>query len=97
MSDAFTAIATIIAKTGHGPALELQLRNLVAPSRAEAGCRFYDLHQDLEHPEGFYVLERWEDETALQTHNATAHFQAFQAAAAELIEHFELKRLRVLG
>ncbi|WP_347903859.1 putative quinol monooxygenase [Pseudomonas purpurea] len=97
MSEAFTAIATVIAKPGQGTALERQLRNLVAPSRAEAGCQFYDLHQDLEHADAFYVLERWDNEAALQTHNATAHFQAFQVAAAELIEHFKLKRLRVLG
>lgn len=96
MTKAFTAIATVIAKPGQGPALEQQLRALVEPSRAEAGCQFYNLHQDLENAEGFYVLERWDDEAALHTHNATPHFLAFQAAADSLIEHFELKRLHLL-
>lgn len=97
MSEAFTAIATIIAKPGQGPALEQQLRKLVEPSRAEAGCQYYELHQDLENAEGFYMLERWDDEAALQTHNATEHFLAFRAVGSELVEHFELKRLRLLA
>ena len=97
MSQPFTAIATLIAKPGQQDALEQALRALVEPSRAEDGCSQYDLHCDLADPQVFYVIEHWASEEILQTHNASAHFQNFQATAAQTIEHFELKRLGAIA
>ncbi len=59
MSQPFTAIATLIAKPGQQDALERHLRALVEPTRAEAGCGQYDLHQDLANPLAFYMIEQW--------------------------------------
>ncbi|MEN5094991.1 putative quinol monooxygenase [Pseudomonas protegens] len=96
MSQAFTAIATLIAKPDQHSVLKHQLSALVHPSRAEAGCQYYQLHQDAEQPGTFYVLERWDDEAALEFHNNTPHFQHFLAQTREAIEHFELKRLQLI-
>jgi quinol monooxygenase YgiN len=97
MSQPFTAIATLVAKPGQQDLLEQGLRALVAPSRVEAGCSQYDLHRDLADPQVFYVIEHWASEEILQIHNASAHFQNFQATAGHTIEHFELKRLGAIG
>ena len=97
MSQPFTAIATLIAKPGQQDALEQALRALVEPSRAEDGCSQYDLHRDLADPQVCYVIEHWASEEILHTHNASAHFQNFQATAAQTIEHFELKRLGAIA
>ncbi|MHA3738057.1 putative quinol monooxygenase [Pseudomonas sp. Eth.TT006] len=97
MSQAFTAIATLTAKPGQQDTLEKALRALVEPSRAEAGCGQYDLHRDLADPLTFYVIEQWASEEILSAHNASAHFQQFQASAADCIEHFQLKRLGVIA
>jgi quinol monooxygenase YgiN len=75
MSQPFTAIATLIAKPGQQDALEQHLRALVEPTRAEAGCGQYDLHQDLANPLAFYMIERWSNDEALQAHDASAHIQ----------------------
>ncbi|MEZ1319612.1 putative quinol monooxygenase [Pseudomonas fluorescens] len=96
MSQPFTAIATLIAKAGQQDALERHLRALLEPTRAEAGCGQYDLHQDLANPLAFYMIEQWSSDEALQAHDASAHIQHFRASAGELIEHFDLKRLRAL-
>ncbi|WP_460118386.1 putative quinol monooxygenase [Pseudomonas sp. S2_C03] len=96
MSQPFTAIATLIAKAGQQDALERHLRALLEPTRAEAGCGQYDLHQDLANPQAFYMIEQWNSDEALQAHDASAHIQHFRATAGELIEHFDLKRLRAL-
>jgi quinol monooxygenase YgiN len=96
MSQPFTAIATLIAKAGQQDALEQHLRVLLEPTRAEAGCGQYDLHQDLANPLAFYMIEQWSSDEALQAHDASAHIQHFRASAGELIEHFDLKRLRAL-
>ena len=93
MSQPFTAIATLTAKPGQQDLLEQGLRALVEPSRAEDGCSQYDLHRDLADPHVFYVIEHWASEAILEAHNASAHFQHFQASAGHAIEHFQLKRL----
>ncbi|MBX9410266.1 antibiotic biosynthesis monooxygenase [Pseudomonas baetica] len=93
MSQPFTAIATLTAKPGQQDTLEQALRALVEPSRAEDGCSQYDLHRDLTDPQVFCVIEHWASEAILQAHNASAHFQNFQATAGQCIEHFEIKRL----
>ncbi|MFJ4194529.1 putative quinol monooxygenase [Pseudomonas sp. NPDC089534] len=97
MSQPFTAIATLIAKPGRQEALEQHLRALIEPTRAEAGCSQYDLHQDLANPSAFYMIERWASDEALQAHDASAHIQHFRAQAGEFLEHFELKRLRAIA
>jgi len=97
MSQPFTVIATLIARPGQHQALEQLLRALLEPTRAEAGCLQYDLHQDLQRVEAFYMLERWSSEAALQAHDASEHIRQFRARAGELIEDFDLKRLRPLG
>ncbi|WP_025111716.1 putative quinol monooxygenase [Pseudomonas sp. H1h] len=97
MSQPFTAIATLIAKPGQQDTLENALRELVAPSRAEAGCGQYDLHRDLADPLTFYVIEHWAGEEILLAHNASAHFLNFQATAGHCIEHFQLKRLGAIA
>ncbi|MCE4058120.1 putative quinol monooxygenase [Pseudomonas sp. Au-Pse12] len=96
MSQAFTAIATLIAKPQQQAVLKRELSALVPPSREETGCQYYELHEDAAQPGTFYVLERWDDEAALEFHNNTAHFQHFIAQTREAIEHFELKRLQLL-
>ncbi|MCU0117951.1 antibiotic biosynthesis monooxygenase [Pseudomonas sp. B2M1-30] len=97
MSQAFTAIATLIARPGQQDSLEHALRALIEPTRAEAGCSQYDLHQDLANPLAFYMIEHWASDEALQAHDASAHIQNFRARAGEFLEHFELKRLRPLA
>lgn len=93
MSQPFTAIATLTAKPGQQDVLEQALRALVEPSRAEPGCGQYDLHRDLADQQVFYVIEQWASDEILEAHNASAHFQKFQASAGHTIEHFQLKRL----
>jgi len=89
MPTAFNVIATLIAKPGQQATLETLLRGLLEPTRLEAGCEQYDLHQDL--------LERWSDDAALADHDQSAHIQSFRAKAADVLEHFELKRLKFLA
>lgn len=97
MSNAFNVIATLIAKPGQQDTLEKLLREILEPTRVEPGCEQYDLHQDLQHPETFYMLERWSDESALADHDQSAHIQNFRAKAGDVIEHFDLKRLQFIA
>ncbi len=90
MSNAVHLLATLIAQPGHGPALETALRQLVPASRSEAGCLHYELHQDRDTPERFYMLEIWRSADALEHHRQTEHFLRFGREQGHLLAGFEL-------
>jgi quinol monooxygenase YgiN len=97
MSQPFTVIAAFVAKPGQEAALEQLIRGILEPTRAEAGCLSYELHQDMENSASLYVLERWTTDAALKAHSESAHIQAFRAQAGDLIEQFVLTRVKHLA
>ena len=49
---------------------------MLAPSRAEAGCVFYNLYES--HLPGHFIFhELWSTQAALEVHNQTPHFLRF--------------------
>jgi len=97
MSKPLVVIATLIAQPGQGSVLQQHLETLVQATRQEPDCITYELHQDLENPDAFYMFERWADAAALHSHDGSAHIQAFRAAAGDLLGHFEVKRLSLIA
>jgi len=54
-------------------------------SRAEPGCLFHTVHQDVEDPNRIVFVEHWQDADALRTHFAVPESGAFVAALTELV------------
>lgn len=73
------------AKPGQEAALGQALRGLVAPSRQDAGCLNYDLHQSTDNPALFLFHENWTSKAQLDAHLAQPHLQAFLAQAGALL------------
>jgi len=74
----------IFSKPHHQNELSEALTPLVNASRAEKGAVMYDLHSC---EEGVFVItEKWESQEALDAHEMTAHFRAFQEKAGALVE-----------
>jgi len=48
-------------------------RPMVDGTRKEAGCVFYDLHQDLDKPNEFWMLEEFVSLEAVNFHGQTSH------------------------
>ncbi len=90
-------VATLRAKPGHGKTVEQALRACVEGSRAEPGCRFYDLHVDRTDPERFVFIEGWADMEAIEHHKTTAHYQAMAEAVGDLLAHREVLLLDELS
>jgi quinol monooxygenase YgiN len=72
----------IEAAAGQEENLAEQLRALVAPTRAEAGCLTYELHRDPQNPSKFMFYERFRSQAALDEHLASPYFKAFVAYRA---------------
>jgi len=73
-------VATLVVKPESRAELLAVFRDLVAKSRTEAGNLRYDLHQDVQNENRFVFVETWQDQAAVDSHNASAHFQSFLQA-----------------
>jgi quinol monooxygenase YgiN len=77
MQDLIYVIETIEAIPGKAEELKQELLKLVALSRQEKGCIYYDLYQDRNHPHRMTVLMCWKNREAYDQHNAAAFIQEF--------------------
>lgn len=80
-----TVLARLRAKEGMAETVKAELLALVGPSRADAGCLNYDLHQVLDDETLFVVYENWQSKEHLDRHLGTPHLQALLAKADELL------------
>lgn len=85
-SERLTAIAIIRAKSGKNEMLRDALRDLVAPTRTEAGCVEYIAYELPATPSVFHVYETWADAGALDFHRATPWFGAFLKKLPDIAE-----------
>jgi quinol monooxygenase YgiN len=97
MNDSLTVIAHIRAKPGQESRVRKILEGLRAPTRAEAGCINYDLHQSQNDPALFVFYENWESETHLDAHARSAHIQSFRKLTDEtLAEPVQITKWQIL-
>ena len=80
-----TVVAQINAKPGKEDQVRQELLSLVAPSRKDAGCLNYDLHQALDNPALFLFHENWTDEAHLEWHMQKPDLQAVLARVGQLV------------
>ena len=87
MADKLLIVAAkMVAQPGKEDALRKTLMGLIEPTRAEAGCIQYDLHEEQGKPGSFLFFERWTSKQALDEHLATPYLKGLFTVAPELIE-----------
>lgn len=90
-------IATIVAQPEHRETVFQALTAMLAPTRAEAGCRQYDLHADQSDPNRLVMIERWADDAALDAHIATPHMAQLKAIIDGKTSGIDIQRLTYLA
>jgi len=83
-----TVVATFQARSGKEADLRAALTGLVAPTRLEAGCLNYDLHQSPENSGKFLFHENWTSKALLEAHLQSAHIKALLPRVDELCVAF---------
>ncbi len=78
-------VARFRAKAGLEEKVKKGLLALIGPTRAEAGCVSYDLHQAFDDKAVFVFYEIWKSRDDLDKHLETAHFLAFSTGADQLL------------
>ncbi|WP_434777512.1 putative quinol monooxygenase [Neisseria sp. Ec49-e6-T10] len=63
-------ICTVHAKTIHREKIKELLIELIQPAREEIGCLYYDINQDIQNPDIFYIIDGWVSDEAIEAHKA---------------------------
>ena len=74
-ADSYVIIATYDAAQGKGDELAAELEQMRGPTRAEPGCRSYDVYRSREDEHRFVLVEVYEDEAAFQAHCNADYFE----------------------
>jgi quinol monooxygenase YgiN len=72
---------TWVAKENREQEVADIFRKLEADSRREPGCLMYVAHRHKDDPSRFFIYEQYRDDTALQAHRDSAHFQEYAVKA----------------
>ena len=54
--------------------------------RDESGCYRFDIHQDAENLNRFYLYEVYQDEAAFEAHLETSHFKKWISSVKEMFD-----------
>ncbi len=92
-----TKRVTFIAKEGSEAKMKELLSAMVIPSKAEAGCIFYEIFQYKNNLRKFMAYESWENEAALNGHKTSAHYAIYKSSYEPYCEHKYSDKLEVLG
>ncbi|NQY24562.1 MAG: antibiotic biosynthesis monooxygenase [Campylobacteraceae bacterium] len=91
-----TKKVTFIAKDGCEDKMKELLIAMVAPSKKEDGCIFYDIFQYENNRKKFSAVESWRDEKALDGHKRTSHYAVYKASYEPYCEHKYTDELEIL-
>jgi quinol monooxygenase YgiN len=86
------------ASEGKEEAVAAALRDVVGPSREEAGCLAISAYRCIRDPRLFYIHSRWSDEEAFEVHARLPHTVRFLQQVQALIDHpLDVTRARPIG
>jgi quinol monooxygenase YgiN len=86
-------IARSVARRGRENQLRELLQGMLAPTRAEWGCKLYELYES-DSKGRFYFYEIWESQAALDQHAGSPHFKHLEQTIGQLVqEPFEVNIL----
>lgn len=93
----FTCVASFVAIPGCEAALEAALLAMIAPTRAEAGCISYQLHQSLENPALFSMIEHFKDQAAFELHSQQPYLLALREQLPRLALSVSINTYKTCG
>jgi len=78
-------VAILQAKPGSEETALAVLTETLEATHAEEGCRTYALHVSTQDPTQFVLVERWDDQEALDGHFGQPHMAKLAGAAGDLL------------
>jgi quinol monooxygenase YgiN len=84
MSPSIAVIARFTPRPEFREALHALLEGMTTPTRAESGCRSYDLYESVDGGD-FVLFERYRTRHALEEHRGSTHYQNYRAQLSPLL------------
>ena len=84
MSPSIAVIARFTPQPESREALHTLLDGMTAPTRAEHGCRSYDLYESVDGGD-FVLFERYQSRSALEEHRVSTHYANYRARLSGLL------------
>ena len=75
------------SRPGEERAVEEALRDVLGPSREEAGCITIHAFRSIRNARLFYIHSCWRDESAFDTHAGLPHTVRFKERVTPLLNH----------
>ena len=86
------------ASAGNEMAVEEELRDVLGPTREEAGCLSIHVFRSTRDPRLFYIHSHWRSEDAFELHASLPHTVRFLERVASLIDHpLDVTRAELIG
>lgn len=83
---------------GHETDAVNAVREVLVPSRSEAGCLSIHAFRSIRDPRLFYIHSKWKDEAAFDTHARLPHTVRFRERMETFMDHsFDVTRAEQIG
>jgi quinol monooxygenase YgiN len=86
-SNGFYIFARFHARSGSEAAVAAAIRDVLAPTRMEAGCIRAHAFRSIRDARLYYIHSRWRDEAAFELHRTLPHTLRFIELVGTLIDH----------
>ena len=73
-----------------------EFKSFIDVTRKEAGCLSFQLFQDADNPQIFFVSEEWASEEDMINHENSKHFLAMQEIEKDIRESLEIHTLNLV-
>ncbi|WP_224815918.1 putative quinol monooxygenase [Hasllibacter sp. MH4015] len=87
----YAVVVTFTVKPEHRAAFAALMAENAAASRRESACRQFDVCTDPARPDEVFLYELYDDRAGFDAHLDMAHFKAFKAAIAPMIDGVDLR------
>jgi len=87
-------VAVIVVKPEYKEDVLKALYKVVDETRKEEGNVSYDLHEDINNPLKYIILEVWKSDKAIDIHNESIHFGEFKNAIDGKIDSLSIDTIR---
>jgi quinol monooxygenase YgiN len=78
--ETLTIVANVTVKQENKEDVLKAIKAVVDATRKESGNIFYDVFENVKNPLKLTIIETWKSQSAIDTHNNSAHFKEFVKA-----------------
>ncbi|MBC2605303.1 putative quinol monooxygenase [Pelagicoccus albus] len=97
MKPPLTIAAHVEAKSDKAGIVKSELRKLLPISKKEKGCLTFEINQDNDRPEHFFIYEIWENRAAWKSHLEAQHVSDYITAVEGCLADVSFREMSLVS